>query len=373
MPYETIRIDKLMHMKAVIAERIYQKIQPLEVEAWMTKEPVSFDERMSGEHIHLSAGDRWGNLWDCAWFHFTGDVPASAKGKKLVLLIDVNGELCLVDEEGTPRQGLTNVNSEFDFSLGKPGKRVVEISSGATGQEKVDLWADAGCNDLFGRFRSGTLKEADIAICDEETRNLYYDFEVLLELAENLEEDSVRRARVLQALYDASLNLVDWSSESIKKARELLSIPLSKQNGDTDLTISAIGHAHIDLAWLWPIRETLRKGARTFSTVLRNMEKYPDYTFGASQPQLFQWMKDSYPKLYEQIKERIEEGRWEVQGGMWVEPDSNVAGGEALIRQVLYGKRFFSEEFNIDVRTLWVPDIFGYSASLPQILKKSGN
>ncbi len=136
--------------------------------------------------------------------------------------------------------------------------------------------------------------------------------------------------------------------------------------------MSAIGHAHIDLAWLWPIRETIRKGARTFSTVLRMMERYPDYVFGASQPQLYQWMKDHYPSLYEAIKLRVAEGRWEVQGAMWVEPDANIPSGEALVRQVLYGKRFFRQEFGKEITNLWMPDVFGYSGSLPQILKKAG-
>lgn len=371
MPYEKINNEKLHQMKTFIEGKIYQSLSSLKVEAWVTKEPTTFKERKTGTHLTLSAGDKWGELWDCAWFHFSGKVPSQARGEKLVLLIDVNGELCLVDRNGSPMQGLTNVNSEFELSLGKPGKRVVEIAEKASGTEEIDLWADAGCNDLFGHFRSGTLKIADIAICKEEIRQLYYDVEVLLELAEQLEEDSARRARIYQALYDISLLLVDWTDENVRKARELLAIPLQKQNGDVDLTISAVGHAHIDLAWLWPIRETIRKGARTFSTVLRNMEKYPDYIFGASQPQLYQWMKEYYPALYEQIKQRIAEGRWEVQGGMWVEPDSNIPSGESLIRQILYGKRFYLEEFGKEVRTLWVPDIFGYSASLPQLLKQS--
>ncbi|MCJ7842953.1 glycosyl hydrolase-related protein [Lederbergia sp. NSJ-179] len=372
MPYETIQMEKLHQMKDFIEEKIYMKIQALDVEAWVTKEPMPFSHRTKGTHLKLSAGDKWGELWDCAWFHFSGKVPKQGRGKKVVLLMDVNGELCIFDHDGVPIQGLTNINSEFDYSLGKPGKRVYEISDQATGMESIDLWADAGCNDLFGHFRSGTLKEADIAICCETTRQLYYDVDVLLELAAQLEESSVRRAKIIQALYEVSLLLVDWSDQNVNKAREILAVPLQKKNGDTDLIISAIGHAHIDLAWLWPIRETIRKGARTFSTVLRNMEKYPDYIFGASQPQLYQWMKDYYPELYQQIKQRIVEGRWEVQGGMWVEPDSNIPSGESLIRQVLHGKKFFAEEFNKDVKTLWVPDIFGYTASLPQILKQSG-
>ncbi|MFB9274327.1 alpha-mannosidase [Cohnella cellulosilytica] len=374
MPYETktIMMGRAKQTLEVIRERVYTKIASLEVNAWRTPEPVPFERRTSGEPIALRPGDKWGELWDCAWFRFSGSVPADAAGCKVVLLIDVNGELCLVDENGAPVQGLTNVNSEFDFSLGLPGKRVVDVTDCARGGEAIDLWADAGCNDLFGLYRSGTLKEADIAICHEETRRLFYDYEVLLELAEQLPENSARRNRLLHKLYEASYVLENADDGAVAAARELLRTELDKKGGDPDVTVSAIGHAHIDLAWLWPIRETIRKGARTFSTVLRNMEKYPDYVFGASQPQLYQWMKEHYPKLYGRIKEKISEGRWEVQGAMWVEPDSNVSGGEALVRQILYGKRFFKQEFGEDVRMLWVPDIFGYSASLPQLLKKAG-
>jgi len=374
MPYETapIMTGRAKHTLEKIREHIYTKVASLEVNAWRTQEPVPYERRTSGEPLALRPGDKWGELWDCAWFRFVGSVPASAAGCKVVLLIDVNGELCLVDEDGAPIQGLTNINSEFDLSLGLPGKRVVDVTERAQGGEAVDLWADAGCNDLFGRYRSGTLKEADIAICHEETRRLYYDYEVLLELAEQLPEQSARRTRLLHKLYEASYLLEAMDEGTVQAARELLRPELDKKGGDPDITVSAVGHAHIDLAWLWPIRETIRKGARTFSTVLTNMEKYPDYAFGASQPQLYQWMKEHYPKLYGRIKDKIAEGRWEVQGAMWVEPDSNVSGGEALVRQILYGKRFFKQEFGEDVRVLWVPDIFGYSASLPQLLKKAG-
>ncbi|NEW04800.1 alpha-mannosidase [Paenibacillus sp. SYP-B3998] len=372
MPYEIIRVERLKQTLKKIEEHIYEPIASLSVKAYVTKEPVSYEEKTAGREIQLNPGDKWGELWDCAWFHFEGIVPPSAAESKIVLLLDINGELCLFDEEGTPLQGLTNVNSEFDLTLGLPGKRVVPIHSQAAGGEIIDLWGDAGCNDLFGYYRSGTLKEALIAVCAEETRQLFYDYEVLLELAEHLEANSARKERILQTLYDAHLLLVDLSAETVAKARELLDEQLSKQGGDATLSVSAIGHAHIDLAWLWPIRETKRKGARTFATVLRLMEQYPDYVFGASQPQLYAWMKEEHPKLYEQIKQRVAEGRWEVQGGMWVEPDSNISGGEALVRQILYGKRFFLEEFGKDMKILWVPDIFGYSACLPQLLQKSG-
>ncbi|GJM72081.1 hypothetical protein HMSSN036_42970 [Paenibacillus macerans] len=169
---------------------------------------------------------------------------------------------------------------------------------------------------------------------------MYYDLEVLIELAEQLPETSARKARVLQAVYEAANLLAEINDETVRLAKERVSGELAMRGGDPVLTVSAIGHAHIDLAWLWPIRETIRKGARTFSTALRNLEKYPDYVFGASQPQLYQWMKEHYPQLYERVKKRVREGRWEAQGAMWVEPDTNISGGEALVRQILYGKRF---------------------------------
>lgn len=372
MPYETVKPERLKAMLEDWKERIYTPLEELRVTAWVTSEPVPYEERMSGRWMELFPGDRWGGLWDCAWFRFEGEVPESAKGAKVVLLIDVNGELCLVDEDGSPRQGLTNINSEFDYSLGLPGKRVVHVSEASTGSETIEVWGDAGCNDLFGRYRSGTLKEAVIAICRENLRGLYYDGEVLLETAERLPAGSARKERILQALYEVSLLMTELTDERISRASGIFREQLAKRGGDPVLTIHAVGHAHIDLAWLWPIRETIRKGARTFSTALRMLERYPDYVFGASQPQLYDWMKRSYPKLYEEIVQRVNEGRWEPQGAMWVEADTNVPGGESLVRQLLYGKRFFQQEFGQEMKSLWMPDVFGYTASLPQLLKKAG-
>lgn len=373
MPYFTSSYKQSISVfKARVEEKIYNKIALLSIDAWVTEEPVHFKERTKGKYISLNLEDSWGKLWDCAWFKFTGVVPKSAAHKKIVLLIDLSGEACIFDEDGCPIQGLTNVSSEFDLTLGKPGKRVIHFLNEAHGGEKIDIWADAGCNDLFGYYRdSGKIKEAHIAILNEEMHQLYYDIEVLQELMEQLSEDSPRYQRILSALFSAFKVMINYDEEEAKKAREILSVELNRNCGDEALKISAIGHAHIDLAWLWPIRETIRKGARTFSTVLSNMERYPEYVFGASQPQLYAWIKERYPKLYDKIKMRIEEGRWEAQGGMWVEPDTNVSGGEALVRQVLYGKKFFKEEFNKEMKILWLPDVFGYSAALPQILKKS--
>ncbi|MDF2908344.1 MAG: alpha-mannosidase [Herbinix sp.] len=374
MPYPIKEIKpELINTLSTIERAVFRKLQPLKITAWKTKEPVPFEQRCSGERMSLTIGDSWGEIWDCAWFHFEGKIPQEAAGKKVVLLIDISGEVCIYDTEGCPVQGLTNVSSEFDLSLGKPGKREVKITDCAIGNEIVDLWADAGCNDLFGKYKDrGCLMEAHIAICSQEMKALYYDFEVLLGLLSVLPDDCARVHSIIHSLNRASLVLNEYTEEEAVYAREILATELNKKGGDASLTISAIGHAHIDLAWLWPLRETRRKAARTFATALLMLDQYPDYIFGASQPQLYSWVQEDYPALYEKIKRKIKEGRWEVQGAMWVEADTNLSGGEALVRQLLYGKRYFKQEFDQDIRVLWLPDVFGYSGALPQLLKKSG-
>jgi alpha-mannosidase len=355
-----------------LKDGVYSKISNLSVEAWVTKEPTRFNEKTSGEYKKLQIGISWGELWDCSWMHFTGKVPLEAKDKKVVLIVDVSGEGCVVDIDGNPIRGITTYASTFDSSLGMPVKRVINYLENSQGDENIDMWIETGCNDLFGNLiDSGCLKQADISVCNEELRQLYYDYKFLIMLAESLEENSTIRNQIEHTLFDVAAKTTQIDTYTITIAREKLAYHLNMKNADESLLISAIGHAHIDLAWLWPIRETKRKGARTFSTAIEMIDRYPDYIFGASQPQLYQWMKEDYPVLYDNIKKKVSSGRWECQGAMWVEPDTNVSGGESLVRQVLYGKKFFKQEFNEDMKILWLPDVFGYSGALPQILKKS--
>ncbi len=356
-----------------IKSNIYNPVGELEVTAYNTPEPVPFEQRTSGDRLSLKPGQRWGQLFDCAWFNFKGKIPAEAVGKNVVLLIDLSGEALLVDEQGKPAGILTTGSSIFEISLGDPGKTVVPITQNGQEGTPIDIWADAGNNDLLGAFQNnGTLQFANIATKNEAVEQLYYDYVVLLDLLDQLDETSVRYQKILYALHKTMIELVDFSDERISKARAHLAPELDRKNGDYGLQVTAIGHSHIDLAWLWPIRETIRKGARTFSHVLRMMEQYPDYKFGATQPQLYQWMKTHYPDLYSRIKEKVAEGQWELLGGMWIEPDSNAVGGESFIRQFLYGKKFFKEEFGENINNLIMPDTFGYSAQIPQIMKGCG-
>ena len=162
--------------------------------------------------------------------------------------------------------------------------------------------------------------------------------------------------------------------DDLRGAREVLA-PLLAAPSTSDFVYDAVGHGHLDQAWLWPIRETKRKAARTYARQLVNIDERPDYVYGTSQPQQMQWMKERHPALFERMKRAVAAGRLELQGSFWVETDTNMPGGESLIRQSLVGRRFLQEEFGMtdeQLRLCWLPDTFGYSGNLPQILKKSG-
>jgi alpha-mannosidase len=356
-----------------LEKAVYTPVEQLAMEGYRTKEPVPYADRRSGEHFIPKVGETWGELFDCAWFHFTGKVPANAKGKKCVLLIDFSGEGLVYNEKGEPTQGLTSTTSRNEFPLGLWGKRTVEVSACAAGDEYIDLWVDAGCNDVEGQYRNdGKVKEAVIATVDSLCRDLFYDWVVCQSLYVGLcENKDPYGEEILPILQRAEAELQSLTPDTMTKAREILSEILSKKNDHTELTYSSIGHSHLDLLFLWPLRETIRKGARTYSTVLKLMKLYPEYKFGCSQAPLYQWMKQYYPHIYEGICERIKEGRWEVQGSFWVECDTNLPGGESLVRQLLYGKRFFKEEFGQEMKVGFLPDVFGYSGALPQLLIKS--
>ncbi|MDP6524074.1 MAG: glycoside hydrolase family 38 C-terminal domain-containing protein [Kiritimatiellia bacterium] len=362
--------NQLGRVQDAIFEHVYTKVGDLEITAYCSPEPLPFPQRRRGKKRILRVGDTWGKLFECAWFHFRGTVPKSASGKKVVLLIDVNGELCVFDSKGVPARGLTCGSSVFADSMHTIGKRVLPFAKKAKGGARIDLWADAGCNGLFGNLRNeGKIDIAAIAICNDDMRDLAYDFRVLLDFWKAAPRETGRSRQMRNALQRVAATMVEFSPEEVRRSRQILAPTLSKKGGDAALHVSAIGHAHLDLAWLWPERETWRKGARTFATVLELMERYPDYQFGASQPQLFLWMKNLYPALYRKIKRKVKEGRIEPQGAMWVESDTNIPCGESLVRQLLYGKRFYEREFGVEMDYLWLPDVFGYSAALPQILR----
>ncbi len=355
-----------------IFNEIYSPYDTLQVTAYVTKEPVTFENRMTGEKKELSEGDKWGELWDCAWMNMKGTVTEEFPKDKIALLLDVGGEGCVFDANGNPFKGITNKDSSYSFHLGMPGKVVVYPSEEMMRDNKIDIWVDCGANDLFGENEEspfeliGILHKAKAATVDIPLRDLYYDLEVIWHLAEATKDENLKKSA-----YECFEKAIAIYEDDIPAAKAITEEFLA-QKSDSDFEITALGHAHIDLAWLWPIRETKRKAARTFSTLMRHTARYKNYLFGVSQPQMLQWVKDEHPALYEEMKQLYRDGRLELQGGFWVESDTNVPSGESLVRQMLYGKRFFKEEFGYDQEILWIPDVFGYTAQLPQIMAKGG-
>jgi len=233
-----------------------------------------------------------------------------------------------------------------------------------------------GCSTGMKNVRSCFMPH--LFVIDKTIEELYFDTIVLFESAKLLQNDENKTA-ILKHL-EIALNMIRFNNvysqefyDGIASAKKYLAEEIyDKENDNCDVTVSCIGHTHIDIAWLWTIAQTVEKAQRSFSTVLNLMRQYPEYKFMSSQAILYGMVKEYAPDLYAEIKERVAEGRWEVDGAMWLECDCNLSSGESIIRQILYGKRFFKDEFGKESKTLWLPDTFGYSAAMPQILKKCG-
>lgn len=223
-----------------------------------------------------------------------------------------------------------------------------------------------------------TVRYMDSAYLNEAIDDLIYTSQNIFETTKLLNENDPLRFQLINLLNDAFLKISwptyesDFEEKTFDEARNHLNSELEKMGKDTPVNVTAIGHTHIDVAWLWRLKHTREKAARSFSTVLKLMDQYPEYIFLQTQPQVYEYIKEDYPELYAEIKKKVAEGRWEIEGAMWLESDANLPSGESLVRQLLVGSQFIKKEFNKDTEYLWLPDVFGYSWALPQILKKSG-
>lgn len=316
----------------------------------------------------VAPGWRWGPIWSDMWFRFRGAIPPEWQGSAVVALLDVGCEAIVWDGDD-PIQGIDANHREF------------LVTSAAVGSEVVDLYVRAnGMNPAVTFDREPpeppalpfTFGGGALAVLDKDLAGLYLDITVALGVLKEQPADSPRYGQLLSALNEAVTVYGEGDAASVAACRALVQKVLTKPACPSAHQVSAIGHAHIDTAWLWPLERTQQKCLHTFSTAVRYMDLYPQYRFICSQAQQYAWVKELAPKLYERIKSKANSGQWEVAGSMWVEADCNISGGEALVRQILYGKRFWMAEFGIETEDLWLPDVFGYSAALPQILRKSG-
>ena len=365
--------------------KIYKKIASLKPQGILSDEPIKWEDLDKSKFKNMRFMQKWADKFGCAWFRFTGTVPEAGKGKRVVARIKLQGEGLVYDKDGHVLQGITQVLSKGDLFHSTIGKQIVDISPRAEGGEEVELYVDAGFNGKL-RFEnmSAHLRRYDLAVMDEELNSYYYDYIEayflmckLLGDAEGMKDSDVGKAEV----YSARAKELDegmknawkvFKEQGAAKAREALAPVLFRPIDYPAVTHYAVGHAHIDLAWLWPLRETRRKIGRTFANQLRNIKKYDNFIFAESQAQMFTWLKEDYPEVFEQVKKYVDEGRIELQGGMWVESDCNLPSGESWIRQFLYGKRYFKEEFGKDMKMCWLPDCFGFPATLPQVIKGCG-
>lgn len=368
-------LDKRVKVICQELEKLKVK-QKFEIPKWQYKEgffitPQEAEEDATEWKEFDSKTMHWYGPDRHCWFKVSYTVPEELEGTRMWMHVSTQ-----IDEadHGRNPQFLVFINGEPIQGMDLNHLDVLLREEAAAG-ETLDIQLQAYTGTLHSEFAlNADMREIDAAI-----EKLYYDLWTPLMAFTRMEAESQDRLALTHALNE-TVNLLDlrnpYSEEfyaSLQAASDYIEQKLYKElAGWSEIVATCIGHTHIDVAWWWTVAQTREKVARSFSTVLKLMEEYPNYRFMSSQPQLYWFVKERYPKLYERIKERVREGRWEPEGGMWVEADCNLTSGESLVRQFMHGKRFFKEEFGVDNRILWLPDVFGYSGALPQIMKKCG-
>ncbi|MFJ4466242.1 alpha-mannosidase [Streptomyces sp. NPDC089424] len=381
------RVERVHHQR--IRPAIYAATVPLTVESWQAPgEPVPFTEAAAAPYAPFAMGTPWGPPWGTTWFRMRGRVPAEWAGRRVEAVIDLG---FVGDWPGNQAEALVHRVDGTPLKAVNPQNQYVPIAHPAVGGEEIDYLVEAASNPdiLANDFAAPTplgdvltagdaplytFRRADLAILDEEVWHLYLDVQVLRELMLELGEHDPRRHEIAHAL-DRAMDALDLDdvAGTAADARSVLRPVLAKPAHASAHTLSAVGHAHIDSAWLWPIRETKRKTSRTFSNVTALAEEYEEFVFACSQAQQYEWVRDNYPQVWERIKKAVADGSWAPVGGMWVEADGNLPGGEAMARQLIHGKRFFMEQFGIETKGVWLPDSFGYTAAYPQLARLAGN
>ncbi|MEV6474591.1 glycoside hydrolase family 38 C-terminal domain-containing protein [Streptomyces sp. NPDC051657] len=379
------RLERALHQ--FIRPSQYAARAPLALSVWhVPGEPVPVAEALGADFGPFTAGTEWGKPWSTSWFRLRGAVPDEWSGRRVEVVVDpgftgqgpgFQAEGMLYDHLGVPLKGV------------HPRNRHLALAHPAVGGEPVDLLLEAAANPavlehgfeptpLGDVLTSGDhplyrFASADLAVLDEEVWHLVLDVEVLSELMRELPADRSRRHEILRAL-ESMLDALDLHDVSGTAAagRAALAGVLARPASASAHRISASGHAHIDSAWLWPLRETVRKASRTVANVTALAKDYPELVFACSQAQQYAWVKEHQPHIWARIEEAVAAGQWSPVGSMWVESDANLPGGEALARQLVHGKRFFREELGIETEEIWLPDSFGYTAAFPQLARLAG-
>ena len=376
-----LRIDRTLRR---VRAATYVDPHPVRVEVQhLDGEPEPFADVVRRPFEPCAVGDAWGPPWSTSWFHLTGDVPDPLRGRVLELHVDLGFTTA---HPGFQTEGLAYDATGRVLKGVEPRTAYVPVAPDAT---SVDVYVEAAANPtvLVAGFPQTPLGDvltaprdplyrlarAELVAVEPGVLALGHDLEVLLGTVTSMLEGDPRRARVMTAMQDAADHLdVNDIAGTAAAARARLSDVLASPASASAHRVSAAGHAHIDSAWLWPVRETKRKCARTFANVVALAEEHPDLRFACSSAQQYAWVAEEQPELFERIRAAVAAGTFVPVGGMWVESDTNLPGGEAMVRQFVHGTRFFREELGVETREVWLPDSFGYAGSLPQIARLAG-
>ena len=370
---------------------MYRAKLPLALDAWeVPGEPVSYTEAMAAlatQAQPFTIGSKWSRPWGTTWFRLRGEVPADWAGHTVEAVIDLGFSPDSAgfqaeglvwapgpDGSGLPVQGVHPRRTAVPLSA-EPGpfEIIIEAASNPSFPMVGQRQGHLGSLDTAGNTPKFTFREASLGLLDDEVFHLLLDAEVLDGVMRSLPRKSRRRQKLLRHL-ESALDALDYRdiARTAPLARRALAPALADRPASSAHEVVAVGHAHIDTAWLWPLRETVRKCARTFASATLMMDLYPEYRFVCSQAAQYEWIEQRYPALFERIRERVARGQWQPVGGMWVEADMNLPSGESLVRQLVYGQRYFESRFGARHREVWIPDVFGYPASLPQIFAAGG-
>lgn len=384
-------IRKIRRFMEVIPRRMYQPCrEQIVFEGFVTKERLSLEEAQSREKRPFSVGETWGKKWEYGWFFTTITVPQECKGQRVVFRAELGEGLVFLN-----RRAYGSLDREHKMILlteqaqgGEVFDIAMEIYAGHAGHDgipettnvlpcTVAVIPEENKKEFSEETEQKTVRAGEIGIFQEPVFQFWMDMRTLYELRGHFDNTSWRQAQIDKCLQqvcdtvDVEAELSEFISMT-ENVRKIMEPQLACKNGSSAPTMYAIGNSHLDLEWMWTKEETRRKAARTLSNQLRLLEEYDDYRYMHSQPWLLETVKQEYPALYEEIKEWIKKGRIIVEGGMWVEADTNLPTGESLIRQFLFGKRFLKEEFDVESEILWLPDVFGLSAVLPQLMNGCG-
>lgn len=373
--------ERLKIWDEAFAQNFYHELGKPDVAGFTTMEHLGLQEAAAGTYLPFPEGTAWGRKWEYGWFRCSVTLPQEAEGKIVVLHLGVSPEMLLY------------VNGEEAGSIDRR-HAFVQLTACAAAGQRFEIYAEAYAGHgprpenggIYPREAVSVpeppelqcvVEKSGFGVWNEEMFQAYADYHTLYELRKALPEKSLRAMQVAEALkeftYRADFELPEpLRTESVRRAREVLQAPLQARNGSSAPVFTVFGQSHLDLAWLWTREETKRKSARTYANQVALMERYPEYRFLLCEPPILENLKRHYPRLYARVRQKVREGQFIPEGAMWVEGDVNMAGGESLIRQFVLGKRWFREEMGTDSQMAWMPDTFGFSGALPQIMKGCG-